>query len=201
MASTTASARLQYLHNASHALLISSPAVSAHLQSIGSDGTDQLAELSLRAVDASVCNACGNILIDGWSCHRMTQTKMEWKRRQETRNAAEKHRNTRPYELSCTRCHATTVVRPRTPLEVRPNKLSLKDPNSRTVATLVETSPLVASVSKPIAAKVSGSATSSSSRKLRSKQSSLQALLAGQKRPPPASTVNAGLSLVDFMKT
>ena len=179
-------------------MLVSSPTVSAHLQTArATTVVDEMPDSMLRAEMIPACNACGNLLIDGWSCQRLTSTSKESKRRRKIQGTAKKHHEAMSYQLRCSLCKALTTVRPPTPF-IKP---SLKDSRPLTVPGLDRTAPSVTAVSRALPTKASETSASSSSRRVRGKQSSLQALLAGQKRPPPPASTKAGLNLMDFMKT
>ncbi|KAH0541310.1 hypothetical protein FGG08_004234 [Glutinoglossum americanum] len=202
---------LRYLNDAAHLLSIESPAVSAHLLSQYNKLTF---EGELNPSDArkrSVCGACGNIMIPGWTCH--VRRKGEESRRSlrgpPTKGPKSESRGAAPgpalqtdkvemkVEYECRLCGRTTrQILPKKPPLKRPARLAaLSSVPSRLMAspsTLTRNSDLDAA--KPIPANAS-----SKKRAKARKQGGLQALLA-KKKEEGEQVGDFGLDLMDLMK-
>lgn len=201
MASTAASARLQHLHNASLALVVASPATAAYLQSTHLAIADEGNDRERLADNEVVCKACGNILIPGWSCKSLTRN--DNKRERPTRSRKES-RDVKTVKLECLRCHTTSTALQQKPLKApsrarKPATHTLQ-PNIKGPGVNMLPVPAVAT-GKSLETQAKAPIASTTNRKARGKKSSLQSLLASQKRPAAVATKNSGLDLMDFIKT
>lgn len=204
MALTAASLRNKYLQDASHSLLASSPSVSAHLQSSRLRLTEESRETGERRKGriAPVCEACGNILIIGWSCKRQYR---DSGRRTSREPRKCRGREVHSQKVSCDLCRAVTTLSVQKLPNVTEKRIeTYSRPNSKQPAyeptppgpTDSSQDPALPQTKNPTAV-----SHPSASRKARSKKSSLQALLGNQSRPTASSNAKPGLDLMDFMKT
>lgn len=183
---TAERARLEYLDSASSLLIISSPAVSSHLQSVKQCDT----ETTISRDKIIPCPACGNLMLPGWSCKQSATQKRTRRDRLAGKQTASQ------FTLECLKCFRITTIEAKRPVNASPSK-TLDQPR-----TIQKAKPV--SQSKELASSTATTMDSSTPSKIdakrrgRGKKSSLQALLAERKTYTPAKA--PGLSLEDFMK-
>ena len=180
--------RLQHLQAASSILQNTSPPVSAFLSSMRRTVAVEN-EIDLTTNERSqTCNACGTMLIPGWSCKIERET--PGGKTRQARLSRSTVAGVKRTKLRCSTCSAVTVISSR-----KPPKVPKTAPNTAMLDAVV-------SESKPTAPSVPDKAPSATvaSRKARNKKSSLQSLLAGQKAASSGAG-HSGLNLMDFMKT
>jgi ribonuclease MRP protein subunit SNM1 len=185
-------ARQRHLDQASLALLASSPAVSAYLmeQSLADDLEN--AKAGSRKDRGKVCTACGNILLLGWSCHKVTAKRAG---RHPIKSKESSTSGEILVNVVCGKCSSKVTLHKqcRSPCVQGP-KPEIAKPRPSTPAKEMETVPTAnAGDTKP-------APSTATNRKARGKKSSLQSLLAG-KRPPATQSAQGGFDLMDFMKT
>ncbi|GAB1728288.1 hypothetical protein NU195Hw_Modified_84t1 [Hortaea werneckii] len=200
MASNAVDPRIRHLHNASLALIASSPAVSAHLQAVRLSILRETGAEATTSDHEPVCTGCGSILIRSWSCSVQRS-----KGRRGRKIAQDENKG---IKVACHACKSITILpRLKTPKGRKDNKITAKPsftaPLPQKPAEVPHIAPeseaLPSSQPAPTADTTSSSA--STSRKARGKKQSLQALVAGQKRSEPTAGAGSGLNLMDFMKT
>ena len=179
MVSTPTSARLEHLEAASRCLLVSSPAISAYLQSELNATSNERDEVVSKRSNRS-CSACGNILVLGWSCERVGSA-----RKIEIEGKVE-------YRLRCSKCNAIMAFKAERFQQRNKGKksecdtLDLHKSKTRS-ATII--------VSQPEAKDIK-----TSNRRSRSKKTTLQSMLADQKKTEVARPKGFGLDLMDLMQ-
>ena len=187
MVSTSISARLKYLDNASKCLQVSSPAISAHLQSERNITSDEVDDVASKRIDRS-CNACGNVLIPGWSCERVrAANKSQEGRKSRSHNLAYRQR-----KLRCSMCTGITTVDAERAPQAKKDLKSTYDP-TETHKGKAKTAPTF--TPQPKADDIRNS-----NRRARSKKSTLQSLLADQKKTEVEKPKGFGLDLMDLMQ-
>ena len=188
MSRTAASAHLKFLDDASHAMLASSPATSAHLRALHQNAVMTSKTTGpVASGQAWSCAGCGTKLIPGL-CREVVPKK---RTRSDRLSAHGKAFKSQDYE--CERCHAvTTIVRPRrrSVSTMREDDSYLQPSPSIAVKPSTEISASQGSNEKPIPRK-----------RARGKRTSLQSMLAKQSlaRKPVASG-NFGLEITDLLK-
>ncbi|PIA88734.1 hypothetical protein CB0940_07196 [Cercospora beticola] len=201
MASMAASARAAHLDAASQALLASSPAVSAYLQ------TQRTENLTTSNKDSSIqaCLSCGSLLIAGWNASLVRTSKR-------TRQDRLAGNTSKSCKIKCSPCGTTQDMRlkstekistkshkpilhptaqpkvQRNPIHSHPRAQSTPGPNDASA----QASPLPAE--EPVEA--------SSKKRSRNKKSTnnLQAMLANRKATTNPRNTGFGLGLGDFIK-
>lgn len=190
MVSNSTEARLKYLDTASKFLLVSSPALSAHLQA-ERDSTlhDGENEMNSSTCHRS-CNACGTILIPGWSCKALRDAR---NLRNSHLKAHSKGSHPQLKRLRCSTCGAVSNFeidgQQQTELKTSDQPVANHAVNSRKTNTYT-IAPLQ---SKTNNVKVSN-------RRARSKKSSLQSMLADQKKADSDKPKRFGMDLADLMQ-
>ena len=184
-------ARLKYLEKASECLLVSCPALSAHIRAEydaisweNDDGTPSQAPLRS-------CNACGNILIPGWSCNKVKQKRAAGARQRKAKIQGEAHRSS---EISCRMCGVVTFIEIlKSSQEVPKLPIGPKRRLHAYESILRSDSP---SAQQPLAMDAKAP-----SRKRKTTKSRLQAMLADQKLTASSKGKTFGLDLVDLMQS
>jgi hypothetical protein len=200
MSSATAgmnAARQRHLAAASELLMVSSPAVSAHLRSSELALHDDQ-DLSSSATPYEICTACGSVLLLGWSS-RIAGSTLPSRGSQKAKRRAP--RRSQSGRQQCLRCNAVSAMQANMPTKARkPDNMTTKITAPAVQASTplpkppsLDTQPATESLAVP---------SNAGSRKARSKKSSLQALLAGQQSSnSKAGSTKPGYDLKDFMKT
>ncbi|KAI9770585.1 MAG: hypothetical protein M1840_003176 [Geoglossum simile] len=210
MAPDSVVARLRYLDGAAHLLSVESPAVSAQLLS---QYNTTASENELNPSDArkrSVCGACGNIMVPGWTCNVRSQRSG---RKKGSKRSLEKRRSSRSQKTGpssvpgangiemnelemvyeCRVCgRATRQTLPKNPPPRRPARNT--SPITGPLAPAKHLGADAIEPPKPAAANAS-----SKKRAKARKQGGLQALLAKRKEVAE-QTADFGLDLMDLMK-
>ena len=187
MISSSSSAQLNYLENASQRLLVSSPAVSAYLQSERNATLDKVDEAVSKRSNRS-CNACGNILIPGWSCERVKPVK-------ESQGGGKRRSYSRlrePRKLRCSMCNAITTI------EAEETPQANKDLNS--TYSPVETHKNEANSAPSIMPQQKANDMKTSNRRARSKKATLQSML-DQNKTETEKPKGFGINLMDLMQS
>jgi RNase P subunit RPR2 len=203
--------RLRYLDGAAHLLSVASPAVSAQLlfqyNKIASENELDSSDARKR----SVCGACGNIMVPGWTCHvrsQSTGSKRVSKKSLRKRRSSGRPRTTAPGSVpgaggsemkglemvyECRVCgRATRQTSPKKPPSRRPARNTAPMTSPSTPAKHLG----VDAMESPRPA----STNASSKRRAKArKQGGLQALLAKRKEGVE-QTGDFGLDLMDLMK-
>lgn len=179
-----ADARLRYLQDAAQSLSNISPAASTHLgatyQALVNDKTD-----GPRA--NPFCEACGKVMIIGWSCTTVVDTKR--KRSREDR-LAQSVPGVKTFKLKCSICGAVTV-------------LEFAKPSQKRRPTVQTTSTKIDFVSSQVPSPdqhIPEPSIKPAAKRARGKKSSLQSLIASQKASESQKSAGFGFDLQDFMK-
>lgn len=191
MTSTSEASRSHYLENASRSLLVSSPAISAHLQSVRRVAVEEEKVKPLPQESHWSCTACGSILLPGRSYKSIIEPHL--KRTRKDRLALRKN-GIKATKLQCSKCNAVSIVEAMKPERTRMIKLApprLTDavrgntPSDRTPA---------ASPQAPIIDR-------GPKKRARGKKSSLQSMLVNQGKGVTSNSTGFGLDLMDLMKS
>lgn len=202
MVSTDVEARLRFLEQASETLAVSAPTVSSFIR-VSKKEVAVSHEME-TPIPGNVCNACGQLLLVGWSCEVVRSGKHRQTRQQRTSG--------KTLTTKCVQCSACgnentiqhrklqkkdTSKLPKPMTEVKPETaVPARQP---TPAILPELTP----VPSPLPSKEPTSEVTQAKpavrRKNRGKNASLQALLASKKPEAPKSS-GYGLDFMDFMK-
>ena len=181
--------RIKYLEKAAECLMVSSPAISAHIRA------ERNATLYNGEVDNSIsldslqsCNACGAILIDGWSCKRVKTLTKYMAAVPPTR---QRRSQLQTKKLSCSTCGAVTVTQ-----AGKPSKRTL-----RYSATHEKTLPKAIENDGPSATlQPKQTEFKTAHRRARNKKSSLKSMLTEQKNDMSKTSGALGLDLMDLMQ-
>lgn len=202
MLPTDTEARLRFLKQASEALAVTAPTVSSFMRAADREAASVREDETTPSENA--CDACGQILLIGWSCEPLRSVK---------------HRQTRQARISgkisttkCVQCSAcgtentiqhhkrqkTTLPKPLKHIrEVKPAKaVSVEQPLP---APLPQQTPVASPLPSKEQTPEATQAKTTARRKARGKNASLQALLAN-KKPDAPKTSGYGLDFMDFMK-
>lgn len=204
MASDVVDLHARHLHNTSLALIASSPAVSAHLQAVRLSILRETGAEATANDHEPVCTGCGSILIRSWSCSTQRS-----KGRRGRKGAQDENKG---IKVACHACKSITILpKLETPKGRKNIKITTKPAATASMppklaeaaseAPKVAPESEIATPSQPAPTANTTSSNASTSRKARGKKQSLQALVAGQKRPEPNLGAGSGLNLMDFMKT
>jgi len=199
--------RLQYLHDASDLLIASSPAISARLRTVERKVAGEQGLATDQHKDRS-CTACGNVLIPGWSCKIIVRNDGS-KVLQGRPSKPSARSSVKTLKMQCLACNAITVTDSRKP--PRLGNKTVPPPTTHVNVTSVAAARVDAAlrteapahattISQAPATSQAANPITTSSRKARSKKSSLQALLAGQQQGSAGPATKRGYELKDFMK-
>lgn len=184
MASQIAAARMKHLQTSSEALMLTSPSISAYLQTQKTSPSD---ESSKTKTKYQACSSCGSLLLPGYNS-TVTSTK---KRTRQDRLAGRSATKI----ISCSSCHATHIL----PVTTKITKTSAR---KETVAT--SSSPVANQASTATTLPASNTKStqpttepSTTKKRNRNRKSTLQAMLADRKT---SNVQGFGLGLGDFMK-
>lgn len=186
----TREARLRHLENGSLGLLISSPAISAYLSAERNGDLCRTGDESTKAGDSlRSCGACGTKMIIGWSCRVLKDPF-----RPGIGHTRDDPRKALTYErrLTCSTCGAVTIVQTDKPLQQAQkgsNTTSDAASNFTENGTFSATLKPRTSDSKP------------STRRGRTKKSTLQSLLTDQKEAYLKRSQGFGMDFTDLMQT
>jgi hypothetical protein len=185
------SSRSIFLQRASDHLVVSSPAVSAHLRSVHQEVAARDNGKDLRG-EGQACRACGNLLVSGWSCTSIAEPSKKARKRKSSGPRSD----VKVFNKQCSKCNTITKVVSQKP----PRNMMRRNQTLRTDAPLLKTA--CQDKSDKIATLPARSATAAptvGNRKTRNKQPSLQAMLALQQSKARLSTTTA-LDISDFIK-
>lgn len=181
-------ANLKHLDEASHLLSVASPAVSRYLQSIRKDSTSENG-IGEQFESTSSCNACGNIMIPGWSCFDVERSPSNSSRpnRKRTRKGQSRTKDTKSIAMKCSSCNSINQSRFSKPATKQPTRPLLPTPAPEQSHTVVQEKQIDSPA--PIGTK----------KRARGKKAGLEAMLAKSKADQPKSK-GSGLDIMDFMK-
>jgi ribonuclease MRP protein subunit SNM1 len=203
MAAPSISARLKYLNDSAHLLVISAPGTSAYLMS---RCNTLMFDNDLNQSDAQkrhVCGACGNIMMLGWTGTRQMESLKVQRGRRNARSTVPQSSiaKVKTVVYTCERCSRRTRQSINTTIPRSSKTLDLNNhPEASQIATpfkasLLETHPAARTLSLTPA-----NASSRKRAKIR-KQGGLQALLAKTNETDTrGSSGDFGLDLLDLMK-
>jgi len=202
MVSTDVEARLRFLEQASETLAVSAPTVSSFIRASKREAA------ALHEVETSttknVCNACGQLLLVGWSCEVIRSGE---------------HRQTRQQRISgktsttkcvqCSACGTEISIEHHKRRKVDTSRASkqAKEVESETASPTKQPTPAISQEQTPVPSPLPlkeptpeiTQAKPPVRRKARGKNASLQALLASKKPEAPKPS-GYGLDFMDFMK-
>ena len=202
MVSTHVEARLRFLEQASETLAVSAPTVSSFIRASKREAA-ALHEAETY-IPGNVCNACGQLLLVGWSCEVVRSGDLKQTRQQRisgktsttkcvqcsacgTENSIEHHRR-RKVDASKA-LQKVKEVKPETAVPTKQPTPSISQEQTPVPSTLPPKEPTTeVALAKPTVR-----------RKARGKNASLQALLASKKPEAPKPS-GYGLDFMDFMK-
>jgi len=185
-ASAALVSQARFLDNASQELIASSPIVSSYLSKASNVVYDSIKSPGAPSRLSRSCNACGTILLAGWSSSSVSDGK---------RSKPRSYNKTTL--LRCSQCNATTTFssqRRRRNYHIKKEPLFKPDIPSNTV---LDSTGFIAQSRNHLV----GAMKANASRKARSKKSSLHSLLSNSKITPAKLSNRPGLDLMDFMKT
>lgn len=202
MVSSEVEARLRFLDQASETIAVSAPTVSSFIRASKREAA------ALHEVETSnsgkACNACGQLLLVGWSCEVVRSGE---------------HRRTRQQRLSgktsttkcvqCSACGTENSIEHHKRRKVDASKVlkQVKEAKPETAVPIKQPTPAISQEQTPVPSTQPSKeptpevaqAKPSVRRKARGKNASLQALLASKKPEAPKPS-GYGLDFMDFMK-
>ena len=181
--------RSNFLREASHLLVVSSPTAAAFLGS-AQDRLIEDAELEpqqkeIDALRRSLCGACGSPMIAGWSC-KITHQADRMRVRKETKPVKGSTQPNKQIVYTCLRCERQTIQ----PLQTRPARHVRKSTARKALQSLPEPKQRA-----PEANKVVKSVNASSKERKKARKGGLAAMLEKSKSQNSSS---GGLDLMDF---
>jgi hypothetical protein len=202
MVSTDVEARLRFLEQASETLAASAPTVSSFIRA---SKTEVAVSHDVEApIPGDVCNACGQLLLVGWSCEVVRSGEHKQTRQQRIGG-----KTSTTNCVPCSACGTENVIQhhkrqkkdtsklPKQVTEVEPDTAV---PAKRPTPTILpEQTPVPPSLPSKESTPEVTQAKPAVRRKARGKNASLQALLAAKKPEAPKSS-GYGLDFMDFMK-
>ena len=190
-------ARQQFLDSASQSLVFSSPHISAHLKSIQNGQLKTLHPKANTNESYVTCSACGNALLSGVTGKIDGQKPFGRKRTRSDRlslNSA-----TKPIRTQCSVCNSVTKIDLPRPQITKSRRIQ------RAVDKIAPGKPIHPSgrveTEKLLSTTVTTSSGSATKKRNRSKNSSLQDMLAKRKLTEAAPRKGLGMDWMDFMKT
>ena len=193
MSKEATTARGDYLDKASRTLISSSPAISAHLQSVRRKVVENADGETLSGPRNETCGACGYMLIPGWSCKFITKGINIDRTRKDRINKESGDEKT--LKLQCSKCNVLTTRKATRPI-ARHKSYSASSQFPSSVPTNVK-----ATTINPSAETSSEDTAQPSRKRTRGKNSTLQSMLANSKIATPTRSKGFGLDLKDLMKT
>jgi hypothetical protein len=181
-------ARLEHLEKAAECLMVSSPAISAYLKAErkatvhNGEAQDCSSSNSLQS-----CNACGTILIAGWSCKRV-DTPPNHKTGVSATRIRRNQQQTKM--LSCSNCGAVAVT------DIY--RMSKMPKHSATHEIISATA--AKKDSQPATLQPKQIEAKTANRRARNKKSSLKSMLTEQKIHNSNMSAGFGLELMDLMQ-
>ncbi|EOA82193.1 hypothetical protein ACJQWK_05465 [Exserohilum turcicum] len=183
-------ARARFLEEAAHLLAVPSPMAAAFVGRARNKLVED-AELEIPAKEAnayrrSICNACGNVMIPGWSCRVSSHLPGNGITRKEKKDSKKPPQLDRTIHYTCLMCHRETQQALRqTPR--RKSKKSAPVPDAQPVPVPGKPTKEVDSAPKTLNA--------SSKQRQKARKGGLQAMLDKKKSQDSGS---GGLDLMDF---
>jgi hypothetical protein len=192
---------MRFLGQAADALAITAPTVSSYIRAT-KRSTEPSQDVETTAYE-NVCNACGQILLVGWSCEPVRSAE-----HRQTRQQRMSGNDTITKCVRCSACGTESMIRQKK----RPKMTKSANPPQTTEAPVGlparkkndTPAPLPDPVPIPVPTPKDKTpdppqAKPAARRKARGKNASLQALLANKKPEAPKSS-GYGLDFMDFMK-
>jgi RNase P subunit RPR2 len=179
--------RARFLQEGAHMLAVSSPTAAAFLGSARNrfiEDTNLALPSKEDAFRRSVCGACGNVMIPGWSCRvsNRTQTTAPGKRDKSITKEPTKLEKSTTY--TCLRCHRET----HNTLQPKPRRQTMK---SKTLLDITPTS----NIEKPMKEAEPKTVNASSKQRQKARKGGLQAMLEQKKKQ---TSDLGGFGLMDF---
>lgn len=182
-------ARAKYLDQAAALLTYTSPPISSHIRLERNRAGNNRVEAKSGVPES--CSACGMVMINAWSCRTTTATSGKRTRKDRIDKSTN---NTKTWKAKCLTCGSTTRME-----ASKPAAKSRKDFTPEAQLTPEQELVSQQSIGKRDAEKKMPQPLR---RRAKGKVSSLQSLLAADKRHTATTAQkSSGLSLMDFMKT
>lgn len=184
--------RVNHLEKAAKSILVTSPAVSAHILAQRNATLNDQENESLFKGSFQSCSACGNAMIPNWSCKPVKPAYSI--RRGAKSNTDDRSRHQR--KLQCSMCNTITILDKESSQPAKPKAANYSNQHTTASGAPPSLSSTMRSQPNAIANK-----TSTTSRRARAKKSSLQSLLADQKKTGSNKKAGGfGLDLTDLMQ-
>jgi RNase P subunit RPR2 len=183
-------ARARFLQEAAYILAVSSPTTAAFLGRARNKLVED-AELEIPSKEAdtyrrSICNACGNIMIPGWSCKISNHLPGEGPTKKDSNKSKNPPKLEKSIRYTCLMCHRETNQALRQKAR-RKNKKSTPAPDTEPVSASKKPAREVDNAPKTLNA--------SSKQRQKARKGGLQAMLDKKKSQDSG---NGGLDLMDF---
>ena len=189
MARASEEARFQYLEKASHQLLTSSPATSAHLQTVRKTAAEEQTNATPSQAIDWTCTACGNILAPGWSCKNVNYGLVK---RSRNDRLAQAKLGLKTFSLQCSLCGNITTIEDKKPVKGRQVPIRNIDKLPTVAAAPATNRPTQKSTESIVQA---------SRKRTRGKKSTLQSMLSKQDIVASEKPRGFNMDLMDFMKS
>ncbi|CBX92444.1 hypothetical protein IAQ61_006159 [Plenodomus lingam] len=184
--------RAQFLQEAAHLLAVPSPAAASFLgrarDQVVRDAELEIAPKEVDAYRRSICGACGNVMIPGWSC--ITSIRSQSRGGGSQKGKDSKKVNIAPERktaLECLRCHRETIqtLPPKPPRRIRRSRAHAQPEPAAEVT-----------VSRKLADNAAmKTANATSKQRQKARKGGLQAMLEKSKTQ---NTGTGGFDLMDF---
>ncbi|XP_014554653.1 hypothetical protein COCVIDRAFT_28357 [Bipolaris victoriae FI3] len=183
-------ARARFLQEAAQLLAVSSPTAAAFIgrahHKFVEDAEIEIPSKEADAYRRSICNACGNIMIPGWSCKVSNHLPGEGPTRNDNKGSKKLPQLDKSIRYTCLMCHRETVQALRHKARRKDKKSApvldaAPVPTSKTPAKGVDNAPKTLNAS--------------SKQRQKARKGGLQAMLDKKKSQNSAS---GGLDLMDF---
>ena len=191
MALKVVESRLRYLRNASESLFTSSPTVSAHLQTVRHAVAEGKGYGAASQQSKRDCTSCGSILVPGWSCKSVKEATAKRTRKD---RLVPKQPGLKVIRRQCSKCDAVTTIETAKPKRDRKAQTS---PSRPFPAAHQDRK----SDKLPASPQPTFTPERTPRRRAKNKRSSLQSMLANQKKTGDKEPTGFGLDLMDFAKT
>jgi hypothetical protein len=202
MVSTEVEARPRFLEQASETLAVSAPTVSSFIRA--SKREVAVSHEVETPIAGNVCDACGQLLLVGWSCVVVRSGEHK-----QTRQQRVSGKTSTTKCVQCSACGTENTIQNHKRLKKDTSKLPgrVLESKPKTAAPTEQPTPAIlpeqTPVPSPLPPKEPAPEVTQSKpavrRKARGKNASLQALLAAKKPEAPKSS-GYGLDFMDFMK-
>lgn len=191
MAQAEQERRAQFLQDAAHLLVASSPAAAAFLgrarDRVVHDAELEISPKEYDAYRRDICGACGNVMVPGWSCTVSIRSRLKGAapKRNDSRKAA-----TAPetkMARKCLRCHRETLqtLQPKPRRHIRKSRVRAEP----------QSAPEVTSSRREVDSAVAKTANATSKQRQKARKGGLQAMLEKNKSQ---ATGLGGFDLMDF---